>query len=89
MIDFPALHDIVDSTPSKVVMIVVDGLGGAPSPETGLSELETAKLPNLDMLARESSVGLTIPVAPGVAPGSGPGHLSLFGYNPLKYFIGR
>ncbi|PZC50458.1 MAG: 2,3-bisphosphoglycerate-independent phosphoglycerate mutase [Chloroflexi bacterium] len=89
MIDFPALKDIVDSTPSKIVMIVVDGLGGAPSSKTGLSELETAKLPNLDRLAKESSGGLTIPVAPGVAPGSGPGHLSLFGYNPLKYFIGR
>ena len=89
MIDFPALEDIVDSTPSKIVMIVVDGLGGAPSPKTGLSELETAKLPNLDRLAKESSGGLTIPVAPGVAPGSGPGHLSLFGYNPLNYFIGR
>ena len=89
MIDFPALADMVDSTPSKIIMLVVDGLGGAPHPDTGLSELETAALPNLDRLAKESSGGLTIPVLPGVAPGSGPGHLALFGYNPLKYFIGR
>ncbi len=89
MIDFPALADMVDSTPSKIIMLVVDGLGGAPHPDTGLSELETAALPNLDRLAKESSGGLTIPVLPGVAPGSGPSHLALFGYNPLKYFIGR
>ena len=89
MIDFPALADMVDSTPSKIIMLVVDGLGGAPHPNTGLSELETAALPNLDRLAKQSSGGMTIPVLPGVAPGSGPGHLALFGYNPLKYFIGR
>ena len=89
MIDFPALADMVASTPSRIIMLVVDGLGGAPHPDTGLSELETAVLPNLDRLARQSSGGMTIPVLPGVAPGSGPGHLALFGYNPLKYFIGR
>ena len=89
MIDFPALADMVDSTPSKIIMLVVDGLGGTPHPDTGLSELETAALPNLDRLAKESSGGMTIPVLPGVAPGSGPGHLALFGYNPLNYFIGR
>ena len=89
MIDFPALADMVDSTPSKIIMLVVDGLGGAPHPDTGLSELEAAALPNLDRLARQSSGGMTIPVLPGVAPGSGPGHMALFGYNPLKYFIGR
>ncbi len=89
MIDFPALADMVDSTPSKIIMLVVDGLGGAPHPDTGFSELETAALPNLDRLAKESSGGMTIPVLPGVAPGSGPGHLALFGYNPLNYFIGR
>ncbi len=89
MIDFPALADMVDSTSSKIIMLVVDGLGGMPHPDTGLSELEAAALPNLDRLARQSSGGMTIPVLPGVAPGSGPGHLALFGYNPLKYFIGR
>ena len=53
MIDFSALSEIVTSTPSKIVMLVVDGLGGAPHPDTGRSELETANLPNLDRLARE------------------------------------
>lgn len=89
MIDFPDLSDIVDSTASKIVMLVVDGLGGVPHPDTGLSELETAYIPNLDRLAQISAGGRTIPVLPGVTPGSGPGHLALFGYDPLKYFIGR
>ena len=89
MIDLEQLHDCYVSTASKIVMLVVDGLGGLPHPDTGRSELETADLPNLDALARESACGLTTPVLPGVAPGSGPGHLALFGYNPLKYQIGR
>ncbi len=70
-------------------MLVVDGLGGARHPETGKSELETASLPNLDALARRSACGLTTPVAPGITPGSGPGHLALFGYDPVKYLTGR
>ncbi|MCL0044324.1 2,3-bisphosphoglycerate-independent phosphoglycerate mutase [Dehalococcoidia bacterium] len=89
MIDFPKLADIVQTTPSKIIMLVVDGLGGAPDPQTGHSELEVANTPYLDDLARESSGGMTIPILPGIAPGSGPGHLALFGYDPLKYFIGR
>ena len=89
MIDLEQLHDCYVSTTSKIVLLVVDGLGGLASPETGRSELETANLPNLDAMARESACGLTTPVLPGVAPGSGPGHLALFGYNPLKYIIGR
>ena len=67
----------------------VDGLGGLPHPETGRSELETANLPNLDRLARQSACGLTTPVATGITPGSGPGHMALFGYDPVKYLIGR
>ena len=70
-------------------MLVVDGLGGAPHPETGKSELECARLPNLDALARRSAAGLTTPVAPGITPGSGPGHMALFGYDPVKYLMGR
>ena len=89
MIDLEQLHDCYVSTSSKIVLLVVDGLGGLASPDTGRSELETANLPNLDAMARESACGLTTPVLPGVAPGSGPGHLALFGYNPLKYIIGR
>ncbi len=89
MIDVPLLHDIYVSTPSKIVMLVVDGLGGLPHPATRKSELETALLPNIDAAAGESALGLTIPVLPGITPGSGPGHLALFGYNPLRYVIGR
>ena len=89
MIDLPFLSDICRTTPSKIVMLVVDGLGGAPHPETGKSELETARLPNLDGLAGESACGLTDPVMAGITPGSGPGHMSLFGYDPVKYLMGR
>ena len=89
MIDFPYIGEICRRTDSKIVMLVVDGLGGAPHPETGLSELETASLPNLDRLAQESAAGLTTPVAPGITPGSGPGHMALFGYDPVKYLMGR
>ena len=89
MIDLDVLRDSYASTPSKIVMLVVDGLGGLARPDTGLSELEQAEIPNLDALAQVSACGLTTPVLPGVAPGSGPGHLALFGYDPLKYMIGR
>ena len=89
MIDIEQLHDCYVKTNSKIVLLVVDGLGGLPDPETGKSELEVANLPNLDAMARESACGLTTPVLPGVAPGSGPGHLALFGYDPLKHVIGR
>ncbi len=89
MIDLEQLRDCYVSTPSKIVLLVVDGLGGLAHPDTGRSELETANLPNLDAMAQESACGLTTPVLPGVAPGSGPGHLALFGYDPLKYLIGR
>ena len=89
MIDFPYIKDIARETPGKIVMLVVDGLGGLPLPETGRSELETAVLPNLDALARSSAAGLTTPVATGITPGSGPGHTALFGYDPVTSMIGR
>ena len=80
---------LVISNTTKIVLVSLDGLGGLPRPETGLSELETAKLPNLSQLATESACGLIRHVAPGITPGSGPGHLGLFGYDPLQYQVGR
>src|ERR1044071_5917149 len=74
---------------SKIVMLVADGLGGLPQHPGGLTELETAKTPHLDALAARGVQGASIPVKPGIAPGSGPGHLGLFGYDPLQYVIGR
>jgi 2,3-bisphosphoglycerate-independent phosphoglycerate mutase len=70
-------------------MLVADGLGGLPMTPGGMTELETAQTPNLDSLAWRGVQGASIPVKPGIAPGSGPGHLALFGYDPLHYKIGR
>ena len=74
---------------SKILLLVMDGLGGLPRESGGPTELEAASTPHLDELAASAECGLHIPVAPGVAPGSAPGHLALFGYDPLAYPIGR
>jgi 2,3-bisphosphoglycerate-independent phosphoglycerate mutase len=89
LIEFPYLDEICVKNDQKIVMLVVDGLGGLPDPDTGKSELETASIPNLDALARVSEAGVTTPVMPGITPGSGPGHMALFGYDPVKYLVGR
>ncbi len=89
MIGFDHISKIVQRTDSKIVLFVLDGIGGLPHPETGRTELETARTPNLDKIATESICGMIDPVSPGITPGSGPGHLALFGYDPLKYEIGR
>ena len=87
------IHDLTrqlhTESDRKIVMLVADGLGGLPMEPGGLTELEAAKTPNLDSLARRGVQGCSIPVKPGISPGSGPGHLGLFGYDPIKYLIGR
>ena len=79
----------VGDSDARIVLLVIDGLGGLPHPGTGKSELETATLPNLDALAAAGSCGLISPLGPGYTPGSGPAHLALFGYDPWRHEIGR
>jgi 2,3-bisphosphoglycerate-independent phosphoglycerate mutase len=83
------IRELREPNDSKIVLLVADGLGGLPLESGSKTELETARTPNLDAAVREGICGLSIPVLPGITPGSGPGHLALFGYDPLEYRIGR
>ncbi len=83
------LKELSTKSAKKIVLLVMDGLGGLPREKGGKTELETARTPNLDALAAASECGVHIPIGYGITPGSAPGHLALFGYDPLEYPIGR
>ncbi|MCB9435453.1 MAG: 2,3-bisphosphoglycerate-independent phosphoglycerate mutase [Anaerolineales bacterium] len=89
MANFDLMRQLARTKGGKIFLLVMDGLGGLPMTPNGLTELETAKTPNMDRLAKEGSLGATIPVRRGITPGSGPAHLGLFGYDPVEYQIGR
>lgn len=87
--DLEFLRELVVPAQTKIALVLMDGLGGLPLQAGGKTELEAANTPHLDALAERSALGLTIPVGPGVTAGSGPGHLAIFGYDPIRYAIGR
>jgi 2,3-bisphosphoglycerate-independent phosphoglycerate mutase len=83
------LQKLIVPAQSKIVLLILDGLGGLPLEPGGKTELESARTPNFDALAAQSALGLTVPAGPGITVGSGPGHLAIFGYDPIEYEIGR
>lgn len=89
MADFRLMTDLRQSAPGKIVLLVMDGLGGMPMEPGGPTELEAARTPNMDRLALEGVLGQTVPIRYGLTPGSGPAHLALFGYDPVAYLVGR
>ena len=89
MADFRLMSELAERNDDKIVLLVMDGLGGLPMEPGGPTELEAAHTPHLDKLAGEGTLGLSMPIGRGISPGSGPAHLALFGYDPLIYDIGR
>lgn len=89
MADLDFIRKLVIPAETKIVFLVMDGIGGLPVEPGGPTELEAARTPHLDTLAQKSACGCTVPIGPGITPGSGPGHLALFGYDPCRYIIGR
>jgi 2,3-bisphosphoglycerate-independent phosphoglycerate mutase len=87
--DLEFLKKLIIPAKTKIVMLIMDGLGGLPLKSGGKTELESARTPNLDKLAAQSALGLSQPAGPGITVGSGPGHLAIFGYDPIEYQIGR
>lgn len=87
--DLDFIQKLVEPADTKILLLVLDGLGGLPLEPGGRTELEAADTPNLDALAKRGICGLHQPVRPGITPGSGPAHLGLFGYDPCKYQVGR
>jgi 2,3-bisphosphoglycerate-independent phosphoglycerate mutase len=86
---FDLIHEMAVDNGTKIVLLLLDGLGGLPMEPGGQTELEAANTPNMDALTARASIGLSDVVAPGFSPGSGPGHLALFGYDPIESLIGR
>ncbi len=87
--DQEILNSLIIKNDSKIIYLIMDGLGGLPREAGGNTELETAKTPNMDKLAEEGILALLDPIGHGMTPGSGPAHLALFGYDPINDNVGR